>query len=555
MSQRAELLDCENTAERRTLRAHELSYSLKGRCLLDRISCEWLGGALHAVMGPSGAGKTTLLRALVGDVAGSVSGQISLCGNRLSIAECRHMAAFIPQDDVLPPTLTPYELLRFTAMLRGSPPGAVQEVIAAMRLTSCAHTRVGDATDRGISGGERKRCSIAIELLSDPALLLADEPSTGLDSAMAEDVVNLLAKTAQGGNRCAVASIHQPSWAVLQLFSTVTLLAAGRVAYTGPVSRLCEYFSKCGEEPPQFENPIDFFMRLLQDADKRDHLHHAWTEAGDMWNAHERLADMAREQSSSSSDLRDWSFQVSATGQFLILLRRNAVEFLKDRSRLFSTVFLKLFVGLVVGAIWWRSASTPSNDAIFLTESAMFSCIFASMIDTLAATLLHVPGIKAIVHREVMNGLYCFPAWYWSTMASFFIQQAIASFSLALPVYIMAGLRPSFSHFMVFFLDLGALACIGATLGLFVGGFTKDYQAARQAIMPVLVPQIIFSGFVIPFNKLPGWGRCLYYIALFQYGLSVARINQFAGIVFHDCPDVAAWAGFCFLTGDDYLQP
>mmetsp|Transcript_31045 Transcript_31045/g.68637 ORF Transcript_31045/g.68637 Transcript_31045/m.68637 type:complete len:601 (-) Transcript_31045:8-1810(-) len=560
MAAREELLDCEcGAAEPRKLRADQLGYSLHGRCLLENITCQWVGGSLHAVMGPSGAGKTTLLRALMGDVAGTVTGHISLDGMELSKSDCRKVAAFIPQDDVLQSALSPADLLRFTALLRGVDQSSVQAVMDSMRLTTCAHTCVGDTTDRGISGGERKRCSIGIELLSDPLVLLADEPSTGLDSAMAEDVVKLLAKSAAAGNRIAVATIHQPSWAVLQSFSTVTLLAAGGLAFSGTVDRLCSYFAALAEEPPQYENPIDFYMRLLQVPDKRASLLEAWKQAGEEWQVpspavtSETLTTSSHSLSSSAHGLRR-SRKVGFAGQFCILLRRAAVEFFKDRSRIFATVFLKMFVGLVVGTIWWKSATHPDNSTIYITESAMFTCIFASIMDTLAATLLHVPGIKAIVHREVMNGLYGFPAWYWSTMATFFVQQAIASFSLATPVYLMAGLRPTSSHFLVFFCDLGALACIGATLGLFVGGFTKDFQGARQAIMPVLIPQIIFSGFVIPYKQLPGWGQYLYYITLFQYGLSIARINQFADVAFDDCPSIAAMAGFCFETGDDYLQ-
>merc|ERR1712137_1144016 len=133
-------------------------------------------------------------------------------------------------------------------------------------------------------------------------------------------------------------------------------------------------------------------------------------------------------------------------------MSRHSLELVKNRRQLVSMVLMKLCVGLTVGIIWSGSAVAVSNKTIYLTESAMFCCVFSSTMDTLMATLLHAPGIKVLLHREYINGLYSFSAWYTATMSMFFLQQWVASMLLALPVYFMAGLRPGADHFAVFVL-------------------------------------------------------------------------------------------------------
>jgi ABC-type multidrug transport system ATPase subunit len=160
--------------------------------------------------------------------------------------------------------LTPQEALSFMARLRigGSATrrnAKINELLNALGLEHCRNTRVGTVEDRGLSGGERKRLSIAMELLDDPAVLVLDEPTTGLDSKAAEDVIRILEKLAQGG-RLVLATIHQPSWAVLELFQHLLILKSGRMVYDGQVEEVVPYFEELGQMMPKNVNPIDYIM-------------------------------------------------------------------------------------------------------------------------------------------------------------------------------------------------------------------------------------------------------------------------------------------------------
>ena len=272
-------LNADDDAERRLsgdLVVRGLSYHLPAaagsRSLLHDVSMRWRAGAAAAILGPSGAGKTTLLHCLCGDVGGTTKGVVALGGEKLA-PSARHVpTTLVPQEDTMPSALSPREILSYAALLRGAPAGRAEELLSTLGLLGCADTPVGDPLvgRRGCSGGERKRTSIGIELLAEPAVLLADEPTTGLDSTMADEVVALLVANAAAAGRVVVVSIHQPSWQLLERFTTVTMLADGRVAYHGGVGGLAPHFERrLGVVSPPRANPAEAFMRALgEEADR-----------------------------------------------------------------------------------------------------------------------------------------------------------------------------------------------------------------------------------------------------------------------------------------------
>jgi len=142
----------------------------------------------------------------------------------------------------------------------------VNEVLDNLSLTKHKDTLVGDVDKRGLSGGQRKRLSIALELLINPSVLFCDEPTSGLDSKMAEDVVEILKRLAEKQGRTIICTIHQPSSRIFKTFDSLVLLKEGRVVYANAVPLTQGYFSAApiNKPPPSYENPVDFYMRELQ---------------------------------------------------------------------------------------------------------------------------------------------------------------------------------------------------------------------------------------------------------------------------------------------------
>ncbi|KAJ1453697.1 P-loop containing nucleoside triphosphate hydrolase protein [Pelagophyceae sp. CCMP2097] len=537
-----------------SLECVDLRYSLGRAEILQGTCVKWQAGAAHALFGPSGAGKTTLMRCLIGDVGGTETGTVEVGGAALDRKARRAMSALVPQDDIMPFSLSARQILRFAARLRGFPDERADELLALLKLEACADRKVGDASigERGASGGERKRISIGMELLSAPRLLCADEPSTGLDSSTALDVCALLrAQVQTQGTDFVLLTLHQPSWTLVGLFDSVTFLAVGgRVAYSGPPKPLVSWFGGLGHSFPQNENAADIAMRALQHAPSADAACRAWAAK----NAPARDASPRLNFVGAPAKRRPDSRRPSRGAQVRIIAHRSAMELFGSRRQLMSVFGSKVIVGVLVGGIWYGQCAHSTNRAIPATSSCLFICVFNNTMETLFATLLHVPAVKALLHRESQNSLYDFECWFAATMIALLFQQCVAALLLATPIYVLSGLRPGIHTFALFGAAQALLSCVGAALGLAVGGLSVDYASARQKIMPTLTPLIIFAGYLLPYSDLHAWCRWIYWCSLFQYGLTITKILQWRGVDFSDCTQSEHDFGACFLTGDEYLR-
>ena len=130
-------------------------------------------------------------------------------------------------------------------------------------MTKCANTRIGGPLVKGVSGGERKRCSIGVELITDPSLIFLDEPTTGLDSFTATNVMEILGDLARKENRTVVSTIHQPNSDIFEMFDRLMLLARGKIIFMNEARLAVDYFSSIQFQCPDLSNPADYFMSMM----------------------------------------------------------------------------------------------------------------------------------------------------------------------------------------------------------------------------------------------------------------------------------------------------
>lgn len=223
-------------------------------------------------MGPSGAGKTSLLNVLAGRVRTwgrlTVNANVLLDKRKVDPTDprVRKSIAFVAQDDSLPSTATPREAIRFSAKLRLPAETKDEELdmitsalIEELGLTKCADSFVGGALVRGISGGERKRTSVGVELVVQPRLVFLDEPTSGLDSHSALQCVLLLRKIANAG-ASVIFTIHQPSSQIFASFDHLIFLHKGRLMYNGAVESVPDFCESRGHPCPKRHNPSAWMM-------------------------------------------------------------------------------------------------------------------------------------------------------------------------------------------------------------------------------------------------------------------------------------------------------
>ncbi|KAH6797353.1 ABC-2 type transporter family protein [Perilla frutescens var. hirtella] len=231
-------------------------------------------GCITAVMGPSGAGKSTFLDGLAGRIAsGSLMGRVSLDGVDVSPSLIKRSSAYIMQEDRLFPMLTVFETLLFAADFRlGSISRAekrqrVENLIEQLGLSSSRNTYIGDEGTRGVSGGERRRVSIGVDIIHGPSLLFLDEPTSGLDSTSAHSVIEKVHDIARSGSTV-ILTIHQPSSRIQLLLDHMIILARGQLMYQGPPKDVALHLDRMSRKMPKGENAIEYFIDVVQEYDQ-----------------------------------------------------------------------------------------------------------------------------------------------------------------------------------------------------------------------------------------------------------------------------------------------
>ncbi|KAL9227133.1 hypothetical protein vseg_002865 [Gypsophila vaccaria] len=249
-----------------------LTLKCERKRLLKNLTGKIMPSRIAAVMGPSGAGKTTFLSALAGKATGCTKrGLVLLNGKPESIHSYRKIAGFVPQDDIVHGNLTVEENLWFSARCRLSTHLTtahkvliVERVIMNLGLQEVRDCLVGTVEKRGISGGQRKRVNVGLEMVMEPSVLFLDEPTSGLDSSSSRLLLTALRHEALAGvNICMV--VHQPSYTLFKMFDDLILLAkGGLMVYHGPVRQVEEYFAGMGINVPERVNPPDYYIDILE---------------------------------------------------------------------------------------------------------------------------------------------------------------------------------------------------------------------------------------------------------------------------------------------------
>ncbi|KZP09735.1 hypothetical protein FIBSPDRAFT_911906 [Athelia psychrophila] len=259
-----------------SLHFSNLTYTINGRTILDGISGRIQPGQVLAIMGASGAGKSTFLDILARKAKrGTVSGETLVNGRIVAEEMYKNVSGYVDQEDTLMSTLTVYETVLYSALLRLPREMSFEakkfrtlETMQELGILGIKDSRIGDSGKRSISGGEKRRVSIACELVTSPSILFLDEPTSGLDAYNAFNVVECLSALARNYNRTVIFTIHQPRSNIVALFDQLVLLARGKLVYSGALSECQEYFAGIGKPCPPGFNIADYLIDLTMHAEK-----------------------------------------------------------------------------------------------------------------------------------------------------------------------------------------------------------------------------------------------------------------------------------------------
>lgn len=509
--------------------------------ILNDISGSLKGGEVCALMGPSGAGKTSLLNVLAGRVRSRgkvlVNGNILLDGLPVSGSSLWKRIAYVMQQDILTPTQTVRESLWFSANLRlpntytrEDKQQMVEKMLKDLGLEKCADTFIGDDMIRGVSGGEKKRTCVGIELIMKPKLIFLDEPTSGLDSYAAHNVVMRLKDMAHHDGCNVLCTIHQPSSEVFHLFDRTMVLRSGKLFYFGSLPGLSESLHSAGKGCPNEFNLADHVMFVLQ------------TESGDALDKIEASMKgdqtMAEEPSmpndKSAMTLKMDGAHAGFCTQLYALSKREAQNVWRDKAGLIASVMVPLILNVFFACIFFQVGdNTRSGWSAGSHFGGMTQVAIGGMFGAAQPLLLKFPLDRGIFLREYATQTYE-AAPYFIAKSMVELPQTFLNAAITwAAAYFLMGLQGSFIMYVLIFWLTGIAA---ASTALLVGCIASNAEVAQQAAPAVFVPQLLFAGFFIQAEQIPIWLRWAQYTCALKYGMNLNIMNEFGAETIKDWP-------------------
>lgn len=529
-----------------------------------------------------------MLNVLAGEAkGGNVTGSVLINGKELkNNREMKEISGFVFQDDVILETMTVREALFMSAKLRlpqslsdSDKMKRVNELLALLRLTKAADTIIGSTTVRGISGGERKRTALAMELVTNPSILFLDEPTSGLDSFTAYNVVEILKNLAQSG-RTIVVTIHQPSSDVFHLFDDLCLLAEGRVMYFGPVNSVVPYFSQLGYECPQYTNPSDYFFMSILNTERslqggNDQFEPKAVEKQiekdklrvstllDAWDGSKEADNM---EAATKKAFGTHGFTFSSLKfksifpiQFRYLLGRALRNALRNRFIVRMKFFQAIFIAMLIGLIYFDIQSKSFEQQVQNRAGAIFFICVNILMSATIGVLSIFSSEKQVFIREFGAGYYSLAAYFFSKTLVELPFQIIFPFIQTVLMYWMVGFSTTQSYsFVVFAIIIMILSNSGTALGIFFASVFSDLTTALAVTPVALIPLMIFGGLFVNNDSIPIYFDWIKYLSPIKYGFEALIKNEYDGWSYNRTQTTATPSGPVVVsvkvTGDDMIK-
>ena len=449
--------------------------------------------------------------------------------------------------------MTVRECLEFAARLKlpGEDHQKIERVdylLKNLKLKKCENTRIGGPLIKGVSGGERKRTSVGVELITDPSLIFLDEPTTGLDSFTATQVMHMLRMMAKKENRTVVSTIHQPNTEIFFLFDYLSLLARGKIIYFNEAKHSVEYFNSIGFACPEMSNPADYFMSMMSiesielDAEEEEGRSVFDYNNEEIKKEYEKLIQFFDAKYTASELKVDpavkhpdcvplegdedivniklgfcYQWKLLATRNFRNIVRLPQTSYVKFATTTITAIFASF--------LFWQCPKT--REGIQNVQGALFFMTMNVSFNAIQNVILIFPEERPVFLREVNNNMYEVAPYFWAKIISEF------PFSVAIPTvfglicYFCVGLRASAEAFFVYLIILILIYNSFSGYSLIISASFSNKQLAVTLTPVLIVPFMLFAGFFVASANIPYWLKEFEYLSIIKYGYQALMHNQF----------------------------
>ncbi|CAH0561475.1 unnamed protein product [Brassicogethes aeneus] len=490
-------------------------FKRENKRILHGVSGEFQSGELSVIMGPSGAGKSTLLNILAGFITRGSGGTVMLNGEvRDQSPRYRKLSAYIPQDEELRLALTAKEAMTFAANLKLGygvtgeyKQQQVIEILDLLGLGECHHT----LTSR-LSGGQRKRLAVALELLSNPPILFLDEPTTGLDSSSCTQCISLFKRLAQEG-RTVVCTIHQPSALLFEMFDKLYAVSSGKCIYNGTISGLVPHLETLNLKCPPYHNPADFLMEVAIGEHGTDVNTLSTAAAANSLSIEYSKGEKIRKYPTPIEKSSSHSSSAAIIMQFLLLYKRNLLTTKRNYMYLVNRLIAHIVIGLIFGYLYKDVGSTAHTilaNYVYLYGSLLLIVYTGKMSVTLS-----FPLEMRILTREHFNRWYKLTPYLLSVILIEIPFQVICTWSYVMISYWLTG-QPMDFRLYLFLLFCTLLTLCAQSMGYFIGATTPIKIAVF--VGPVIACFFSVFGFCLRYIDTPAIFKWLFKISYYRAG-------------------------------------
>ncbi len=470
-------------------------------------------------------------------------------------------SVYVQQEDILFAQLTTYETLETSAILRASnhlssskKQSIVEKLILKLGLKKVSNTKVGDAKTRGVSGGEKKRIAIGNELIGcdndeEDVIFFADEPTSGLDTYSSLQVMQKIKSLTSSVSNTAIISIHQPRAAILELFDEITILAEGKVVFSGERAELQPYFASLGYKCPVNVNPAEYYIDLVSidyssleaeqaSRDRIESLALQYKQKRSLKNSQVAISMQQQSGGSVKSDRqiyrhsgpvwrRMWSKVGRSLKEFQVLFTRAWRNISRDKPLFIARFMSGLFSALLFGAIYYKMGDSAATvpDRLGLLQVAAVNTAMSALIKATTSFVTE----KLIVQRERRSGSYSVLPYFVSKLAAELPLSAFFPCLSGFIMYKLCGLNDAPGKLFNFLSILVVESIASTAFGLLIGSVAPTVDSAVAIAPSLMVVFIVFGGlYVVNTPKYLSW---VPQMSLIRWAYEALCVNEFDGLV------------------------
>lgn len=511
------------------------------KIVLNGISGVFKSGQLTAIMGPSGAGKSSLLNILTGFTTQGVSGTIDFG----DAPNSRKLCCYIMQDDHFYSWFTVEETMMLAATLKISnncmsikeKKMLIEHLLTSLRLSQAKLTKCGN-----LSGGQKKRLSIALELIDNPAVLFLDEPTTGLDSSSSCDMIHLLQTLANEG-RTIVCTIHQPATQVYNMFNHIYVMSRGYCTFQGAPRNSVPFLKSVGLECPMYHNPADYLLECvngdygdytesLVECAKNPQWRYEMESKSDNYSEIQ-LVEMLKEDSAKRTrpsvtpplETTKHIYPPAEWMRLWILIGRCHVQFFRDWTVTYLKLIVHILCAILIGTIFGDSGSNATKQVSNL-GAFIIHCVYL-WYTTMMPGVLRFPQEINIIKKETFNNWYKLRSFYLATLITSTPVHIMFSTVYISIAYFMTDQPFEVERFVKFMLTAVIITICADGLGVLLGTVLDPINGTFiGAILTCFM--LIYSGFLILLRHMSSVMQLVSYLSPIRYGLECMVLSIYS---------------------------